>query len=443
MGFGNVLVAGAGPAAIKIISDISKEINGRISIVNRSGERSRLMKQACEKHGYIVTSKMVGSNVQPHLKSVVRTKISGYYEGWQELRDIWDTLVICTPSDGYIRVVQEMIKQGLYKIKQIVLVSPGLGSSLLVNSLLREAGLSVEVISLSSYYAATKWETADGLNLTSITKAVKRKIYAGSSYVQSKFLELVQTWLNELGVECRPVSSPLAAESRSITTYVHPPLFMNDFSLGQILSLKPSSKSMYKLYPEGPISQHSIRAMLCLWKEISALVTSLSVAPVNLLKFLNDDNYPVHEFSISREEIEQFCSLSTDRQEYLLYIRYSSILIDPFSTPDQHGKYFDFSAVPYPQIQITSAQGGKWKIPRIPLEDYKRLKLICRLAETAGIPMPQGQQLIGNFERRLAEFVHETGENRFDDELYSDDTANDAKTIWEEFRRISDRILKH
>lgn len=441
MGFGNVLVAGAGPAAIKIISDISKEINGKIAIVNRSGERSRLMSQACEKYGYIVTSRIVGSNAQPNLKSDVKTKISGFYEGWQELRDIWDTLVICTPSDGYIGVIQEMITQRLSKIKQIVLVSPGLGSGLLVNSLLREAGLSVEVISLSSYYAATKWETHGGLNLTTITKAIKRKIYAGTSYAHSSFLGLVRTWLHELGVECIPVSSPLAAESRSITTYVHPPLFMNDFSLDQILSLKPSSKSLYKLFPEGPISQHSIRAMLCLWKEISALVTSLSVEPVNLLKFLNDDNYPVHEFSISREDIEQFCSLSSDRQEYLLYIRYSSILIDPFSTPDQHGKYFDFSAVPYPQIQITSAQGGKWKIPRIPWEDYKRLKLICRLAETAGIPMPQGQQLIRNFERRLAEFVRATGENRFEDDLYSDDSANDANTIWEEFSRISDSII--
>ena len=155
---------------------------------------------------------------------------------------------------------------------------------------------------------------------------------------------------------------------------------MNEFSLNEIFGTEASSKYMYKLYPEGPITQHTIREMLALWKEISTLILLLQARPLNLLKFLNDDNYPVHEITLSRDDIEHFTEMSTIKQEYLLYIRYSSILIDPFSQPDEHGKYVDFSSFSYKQVNKNKE--GKWVIPRVPYEDYKKIKLLYHLGKS-------------------------------------------------------------
>ena len=49
-------------------------------------------------------------------------------------------------------------------------------------------------------------------------------------------------------------------------------------------------------------------------------------------------------------DIENFENLPAIHQEYLLYVRYTAILIDPFSNPDDQGAYFDFSAVPYKHV---------------------------------------------------------------------------------------------
>ncbi|MEJ7443121.1 opine metallophore biosynthesis dehydrogenase, partial [Staphylococcus warneri] len=71
---------------------------------------------------------------------------------------------------------------------------------------------------------------------------------------------------------------------------------------------------------------------------------------VNLLKFMVKENYPVRPETLNEADISQFESLPSVKQEYLLYVRYSAILIDPFSQPDQEGRYFDFSAVPFKQL---------------------------------------------------------------------------------------------
>jgi staphylopine/pseudopaline/yersinopine synthase len=130
---------------------------------------------------------------------------------------------------------------------------------------------------------------------------------------------------------------------------------------------------------------------------------------INLLQFLNDDNYPVHEETLSRADIEQFQTFSEEKQEYLLYIRYSAILIDPFSSPDKNGRYFEFSAVPFKPAAVDSS--GKWVIPRIPLEDYQKLKLIYGLARAVDINMPQALSLLQTFEREVDRFRIENNAN--------------------------------
>lgn len=120
-------------------------------------------------------------------------------------------------------------------------------------------------------------------------------------------------------------------------------------------------------------------------------------------------------------------------QEYLLFKGYSSILIDPFSKPDHNGKYFDFSSVPYKQVY--KDQNGKWILPRIPLEDYKKLKLIYGIAQKVNIPMKQTLKLIKYFEKRLNEFIKEKGKDSFYPGVFADTTQNDVDAIFNEMGR--------
>lgn len=83
-----------------------------------------------------------------------------------------------------------------------------------------------------------------------------------------------------------------------------------------------------------------------------------------------------------------------------MYIRYSAIL-----NPDENGKHFEFSAVPFKQASVDS--NGNWNIPRIPLEDYQKLKIIYGLAQGIGIEMPQALRLLQTFEREAKRFSME------------------------------------
>ncbi|MGB8956812.1 MAG: opine metallophore biosynthesis dehydrogenase, partial [Tumebacillaceae bacterium] len=250
----------------------------------------------------------------------------------------------------------------------------------------------------------------------------------------SGFVEHVQRFIESRGVQCGVVDQPIEAESRSITTYVHAPLLLNEFSLQEIFKKTPSKKYIYKLYPEGPITQHVIRVYLRLWKEISKLVGACGGNPFNLLKFLNDDNYPVHEVTLSREDIETYMEQDSVKQEYLLYIRYSSILIDPFSEPDEQGRYFDFSAFPYKQVY--KGKDGKWVIPRIPLEDYKRLKLLHALGQRLNVEMPETAGLIELFETKLHSFMEEEGPELFHSDLLADSAPLEAEIIGNELQAV-------
>ena len=43
------------------------------------------------------------------------------------------------------------------------------------------------------------------------------------------------------------------------------------------------------------------------------------------------ENYPIRDETMREVDIESFENLSAIHQEYLLYVRYTAILIDPFS----------------------------------------------------------------------------------------------------------------
>ncbi|WP_063974810.1 opine metallophore biosynthesis dehydrogenase [Domibacillus aminovorans] len=399
MPFGNTLVVGAGAAAINIAVNVSRGWCDKLGLVNRAGAHTNRLKEGFIKHGQMLHARYQ-SQSSHHLNG--EAKLDCFYSDFQEIDDRWETLIICTPSDSYLEVIKALSLKKLKKAKMLILISPGIGSNFLIERYFKEELKGIDVISFSAYYAATKYEANEEDRFAVLTKALKKRIYLASSKTHSMCLRSVSKFVDSLGIQCQIVSSPIEAESKGITTYVHPPLFMNSFAMKQILRKEQSLKSMYKIYPEGPITQHAIRAMVRLWKEISAVVEYFGVQPINLLKFLNDDNYPVHEKTLSREDIELFHSFSEEKQEYLLYIRYSAILIDPFSTPDEKGKYFEFSAVPFKRAEVDSA--GKWIIPRTPLEDYQKLKLIYGLAQSVGIQMPQALSLLKTFEREVNRF---------------------------------------
>nr|WP_165279916.1 opine metallophore biosynthesis dehydrogenase [Paenibacillus protaetiae] len=192
---------------------------------------------------------------------------------------------------------------------------------------------------------------------------------------------------------------------------------------------------MYKLFPEGPIMPESIRHMVLLWKEISGLLRSLGAEPVNLLKFLNDDNYPVREESLTREELERFPEMEQIKQEYLLYVRYASILIDPYSEPDENGRYYDFSAFPYERAACDLQ--GRWTVPRVPYEDYCRIKLLTELARLTGDPMETANKLAALFENQLSRFVEEKGAaNVHERYAAAPAVAEDAASIWAELQAL-------
>ncbi|WP_051217245.1 opine metallophore biosynthesis dehydrogenase [Paenibacillus assamensis] len=422
--FGNTLLIGAGPAAIHTAVQLSRGWSSKLGLLNREGPHAAQLLQELEQAQQCVTSRMYGEQHQ-HLEGTVR--LDHFYVGYQtiEAEESWETIVICTPCDSYRDVIRQLQLERLPFVHTIILLSPSFGSNLLVKSEL-PIHRSIDIISLSTYFAATKFDAA--CITTAYTKAMKKKVYAASNQSNSWSIQPFQLFITSLGIQCDIVTHPLEAESRSITMYVHPPLFINDFSLDQILRIEPSNKSMYKLYPEGPITSQVIHAMAELWREISRFLISCGCEPINLLQFMNDDNYPVRQESLSRYEIEHFVELEPIHQEYMLYVRYSSLLIDPFSSSDEQGKYFDFSAVPYKQIYQDAC--GRWMIPRIPLEDYKRLKALYGMAEFMKVQMPQTLQLIQLFEQRLQQFIAEKGASAIHPEMLIDSTIEDVNAIF-------------
>ncbi|WP_338083522.1 opine metallophore biosynthesis dehydrogenase [Fictibacillus nanhaiensis] len=424
--FGNTLIAGAGPAGIQIAVQLSKGWSKKIGLYNRPGIHAARVREelACNHNEVALTIQGEHSGLYAG-----RAKIDQFYDDASLITDMWDTLILCTPCSSYGDVMTTLQLTRWHRLKTIILLSPNIGSNSLVKSYLNERN-KVEVISLSTYFAATKLK-GPGSVLVAHTKAFKKRVYIGSSRQDSMMLNVLLQFLQSVGVDGVKVDTPVAAECRNITTYVHPPLFMNSFTLKEVFHLSDSPKKfMYKLYPEGPITQHVIKQMVTLWKEISRLVEKLDGEPINLLKFLNDDNYPVPEECLSRNDIERFVEYEETKQEYLLYIRYASILIDPFSEPDEDGRYFDFSRVPYKKSD--KDYKGKWRLPRIPFEDYQKLKVLYGVGQQIGINMPKTKELIVNFEAEYEKVEGILGSESFSREAFQDTSNHDIEAIMKE-----------
>jgi hypothetical protein len=223
------------------------------------------------------------------------------------------------------------------------------------------------------------------------------------------------------------VDRPVEAETRNISLYVHPPLFMNEITLGAVFDDPGPPRYVYKLFPEGPITPALVRAVVAQWRELTAVVVRLGARGVDLLRFMLEDSYPVRPESIGPADVAAFEHLPTIHQEYLVYVRYASLLVDPFSRPDRDGRYFDFSAIPIRPVFRNAA--GEWDVPRMPKEDHYRTKVIQGVARHLGVECPTIDGLLATYERALARAAQARAGDRLSDAFAVPDLTEDLSMI--------------
>ncbi|MGR5558885.1 opine metallophore biosynthesis dehydrogenase [Vibrio fortis] len=389
---GKVLIVGSGPAAFQTAKVIKNQCE-QLGLVNRSSERWQQMYKSLHNQS---TAHVIAA--KPSLESLAgEVTFNAVFKNLREIDGQWETLVLVTPSHAYSDVLLALPKSYLSSVKMVVLISSLFGAHKIVKGFFAVLNLSPNVLVFSNYFAATKFITGQ-TGVRVLTKAVKKRLYAYSSQAECAVLAALTQTLADVGVDVVELKNGFSVEGRNIISFVHPAFFITPFSLDHILSETKEVKYMYKLFPEGPITPETIHTLVELWRDITRLMLHFDGTPFNLLQFLNDDNYPVHPETIRRSQIEQFMSLAPREQEYLVYVRYSAILIDPFSKPDANGCYFNFSAVPYAKGKV---EEGKLTLPRIPKEDIQTLYWLQVLSRAHGIVLPSVARVLRIFESWL------------------------------------------
>lgn len=426
------LILGAGPAAIQLAADIKAAANARIGLYNRPSEKGRRLKQHL---AHTPSLWLTGAGKAQRTQDDAQVTIDRYYDDLSLVGGDWRRLILAVPADQYHDVLRQVPWAALPQLRSLILLSPSIGSGLMAQSLLQDAGQShVEVISLSSYYADTKYQNAEQ-PYRAYTKAFKQRIYLAGAGARSDCAEL--DWLCSLlarhGIDAQRCDSLLAAERFSITNYVHPPLALADTTLQAIFQPQGPIQYLYKTHPEGPLCPEAIADMLALSQDYQQLLNRLGIEAINLLRFLNDDNYPVPPRMVSRRWIDQFPQLAPTEQCYALFTRYTALLVDPYSEPDAQGRYYDFSAVRVARV-FQDAQ-GRWRLPRVPQEDVRKLRVLVLLAQRLDVEMPAAQRLLARFQQALQRFVTRNGAEHCHRSLLDDTCDEQADIIYRQWRR--------
>ncbi|HGE8502246.1 opine metallophore biosynthesis dehydrogenase [Serratia ureilytica] len=426
------LILGAGPAAIQLAADVKTAGNARIGLYNRPSEKGRRLKQHL---AHTPSLWLTGAGKAQRTQDDAQVTIDRYCDDLALVGGDWRRLILAVPADQYHDVLRQVPWTALPQLRSLILLSPSIGSGLMAQSLLQEAGQShVEVISLSSYYADTKYQNSEQ-PYRAYTKAFKQRIYLAGAGARSDCAEL--DWLCSLlarhGIDAQRCNSLLAAERFSITNYVHPPLALAETTLQAIFQPQAPIQYLYKTHPEGPICPEAIADMLALSQDYQQLLNRLGIEAINLLRFLNDDNYPVPPRMVSRHWIDQFPQLAPTEQCYALFTRYTALLVDPYSEPDAQGRYYDFSAVRVARV-FQDAQ-GRWRLPRVPQEDVRKLRVLVLLAQRLDVEMPAAQRLLARFQQALQRFVTRIGAEHCHRSLLDDTCDEQADIIYRQWRR--------
>ncbi|MGP1043915.1 opine metallophore biosynthesis dehydrogenase [Serratia sp. CY55921] len=426
------LILGAGPAAIQLAADIKAAGNARIGLYNRPSEKGRRLKQHL---AHTPSLWLTGAGKAQRTQDDAQVTIDRYCDDLALVGGDWRRLILAVPADQYHDVLRQVPWAALPQLRSLILLSPSIGSGLMAQSLLQEAGQShVEVISLSSYYADTKYQNAEQ-PYRAYTKAFKQRIYLAGAGTRSDCAEL--DWLCSLlarhGIDAQRCNSQFAAERFSITNYIHPPLALAETTLQAIFEPQAPIQYLYKTHPEGPICPEAIADMLALSQDYQQLLNRFGIEAINLLRFLNDDNYPVPPRMVSRRWIDQFPQLAPTEQCYALFTRYTALLVDPYSEPDAQGRYYDFSAVRVARV-FQDVQ-GRWRLPRVPQEDVRKLRVLVLLAQRLDVEMPAAQRLLARFQQALQRFVTRIGAEHCHRSLLDDTCDEQADIIYRQWRR--------
>lgn len=393
----NILIFGNGPVALHLYITLKKD-NNKIGFKVRDSLKSKKFLEELKNNKSIIEGI---PQVEMPFSAYGKTNINYIIKENNEILNEWETFILATPCDSYLSIVQDIPFNKLQKLKTIVLISPELGSAYFLKNHLKKLGREdLEVISFSNYFGATNFYKDFSTKI--MVNALKGKVYLASTNSNSTELEKWINYLKNMDIEGVACKNPLAAESKNITLFVHSPFLFNDISLNQIFLKDSQKRYVYKLYPEGPITKYSIENMTELYHEIMELYKKMEIENFNLLKFLNE-SYPVLEESLHSDEILNFQEKTKQEQSYLLYVRYSSILIDPYSVPNSEGEYFNFSKVEYSKIFLNKE--NKWTIPRRPSEDYSKLNLLFHLSECFNTPNIIMKKCLRKYEEFYNELV--------------------------------------
>ena len=418
----NTLIVGSGPVAIQLAQICHQMTDGNIDIVSRAKTsiKSKRVYDAYQSEGYF----QVSTQNDAHHQLSGQFKVHQFFKDIKDVDQEYDTLIMACTADAYRPILEQLVTSTLQRVKHIILVSPTLGSHMLIEQIMLEVNPDVEVISFSTYLGDTRIIDAEQPHKV-LTTGVKSKLYVGSNHAHSNLIERIKAYFEQLKIQLTVMDTPLQAEIHNSSLYVHPALFMNDFSLHAIFECTSVPVYVYKLFPEGPITMTLIREMRQMWQEMMTILDKLSVPSVNLLKFMVKENYPVRAETMTEWEIDHFEQLPSIHQEYLLYVRYTAILIDPFSQPDEKGNYFDFSAVPYKQIEVD--ERDTMHIPRMPSEDSYRTSIIQAIGRSLGVQTPMIDQFLARYraycESYQTQHPHQRVSAQFDPHAYDKDIA--------------------
>ncbi|NCJ15620.1 staphylopine biosynthesis dehydrogenase [Staphylococcus pseudintermedius] len=424
----SVLIAGTGPVAVQLAVLFKTYTTHHVDMVGRSDVSAKAQQfwQAYQ------NAQQLEAQVQNDLHtSLAGTATLGrLYERYEAVEPHYDVLVLACTADAYSQVIQQLSPAVRQQLKHVVLVSPTFGSHMVVQQQFSAEQPNIEVISFSTYLGDTTVSHPETPHRV-LTKGIKKHLYIGTIYEQSDFSQEIIDLLSEVQIPVTQVAHPLMAESRNSSLYVHPALFMNKHALKAVFEGMTVPFYVYKLFPEGPITMQLIAEMRQMWQEVMAILKHLNIDTLNLLKFMVKENYPLRSETMDDDRIEAFETLTAIEQEYLLYVRYTGILIDPFSEPDENGKYFDFSAVPFKEVFRN--EEGVWQIPRMPNEDYYRTQMMRGIAQALNISTPMMDTLIQRYEAQLTAFqkahLNDRVSTQFQIQSFEEDINSIAKLL--------------
>ncbi|WP_371868718.1 staphylopine biosynthesis dehydrogenase [Mammaliicoccus stepanovicii] len=434
----DVLIAGTGPTAVQYAVILQKYINANISICGRASisKRAKAFYEAAN------SENKVEVNVQnsSHLNVEGEATLTYLYKDYNEVNHVFDTLVLAVTADAYRSVIQSLPLKVIENIRQVILVSPTFGSHLIVKGQIEQLNShsEIEVISFSTYLGDTRHIEDEKTSIV-LTTGIKTHLYIGSTNKSSPTMNILISLFKQIGLSLTVTNNPLMAESRNSSLYVHPALFMNSIALNAIFEPTSIPIYVYKLFPEGPITMQLIREMRLMWQEMNTILEHLNITELNLLQFMTEENYPIREETMDKADIHHFESLPAIHQEYLLYVRYTAILIDPFSEPDESGRYFDFSGVPFKTI--FRKDDGKLEVPRMPSEDYYRTKIIQGIGHSLQIETPMINRFIDRYEQQVKNYRETHRNEQFSQSFYKQDFAEDI-TFIQKYLKIKTEVRK-